>query len=54
MQSNVYWQRIWKPNMPLNDSVLPIVDKAKDLGVTVDNYLTFSVHITQIVAKAFV
>ena len=36
----------------LNNSLLPIVDNVRDLGVIISNNLTFSTHISTIVSKA--
>jgi len=40
-------------SMTLNDNILPVVDEVKDLGVIVDSHLSFDVHISKTVARAF-
>jgi len=39
--------------MTLNDNILPVVDEVKNLGVIVDSHLSFDVHISKTVARAF-
>jgi len=39
--------------MTLNDNILPVVDEVKYLGVIVDSHLSFDVHISKTVARAF-
>jgi len=39
--------------MLLNNNTQPVVNKVKDLGVVVNNHLTFHSHIDKIVARAF-
>ena len=41
-------------NLFLNVNMLPVVDRVKDLGVVMDSHLTFTHHIDQIVARAFI
>jgi len=40
-------------SMILNDSILPIVDEVKDLGVIVDSHISFDAHISTTVPRAF-
>jgi len=41
-------------NFSISGNVLETVDKVKDLGVIVDDSLTFSDHISQVVKRAFI
>ena len=41
-------------NLSLNCNLLPVVDKVRDLGVTVDSKLSFVSHVDQIAARAFI
>ena len=40
-------------SMTLNDNILFVVDEVKDLGVIVDSHLSFDVHISKTIARAF-
>jgi len=40
--------------MPLNSNTLLVVNEVKDLGVFVDNNLTFHSHIDKTFARAFI